>query len=59
MKKDNPQWGCKKIANEFKKINIKIHYTTVNKIIQTFRKQGKIPPNGSLLFLEKQIKKIV
>ena len=47
MKLDNYLWGCKKIANELKKINIDIHYTTVNKIISTFRKQGLIHPNGS------------
>ena len=47
MKQENYLWGCKKIANELKKINIHIHYTTVNKIISTFRKQGLIKPNGS------------
>ena len=47
MKQDNYLWGCKKIANELKKINIDIHYTTVNRIISTFRKQGLIQPNGS------------
>jgi len=47
MKQDNPLWGCKKIANELRKLNFYIHYTTVNKIIQTFRKQGLIQPNGS------------
>ncbi len=47
MKQENHLWGCKKIANELKKINIDIHYTTVNKIIQTFRKQGLIKPYGS------------
>ncbi len=47
MKLDNYLWGCKKIANELKKINIDIHYTTVNRIISTFRKQGLIHPNGS------------
>jgi len=47
MKQDNYLWGCKKIANELKKVNIDIHYTTVNKIIQTFRKKGLIQPNGS------------
>ena len=47
MKKDNPLWGCKKIANELKKINIDIHYTTVNKLIQKYRKHGLIQPNGS------------
>ena len=48
MKQDNPLWGCKKITNELKKINIGIHYTTLYKIIHTFfRKQGKIQPNGS------------
>ena len=47
MKQENHLWGCKKIANELRKLNICIHYTTVNKIIQTFRKQGLIQPNGS------------
>ena len=47
MKQENYLWGCKKIANELKKINIDIHYTTVNKIIQNFRKQGRIQSNGS------------
>ena len=47
MKQDNPLWGCKKIANELKKVNIEIHYTTGNKIIQTYRKQGLIQANGS------------
>lgn len=46
MKQENYLWGCKKIANELKKINIDIHYTTVNRIICTFRKQGLIQPNG-------------
>lgn len=40
MKQKNYLWGCKKIANELKKINIDIHHTTVNRIISTFRKQG-------------------
>lgn len=47
MKKDNHHWGCIKIADELKKINIDIHYTTVNRIISTFRNQGLIQPNGS------------
>ncbi|NCB02677.1 MAG: transposase [Spirochaetia bacterium] len=47
MKQENYLYGCKKIANELKKINIDIHYTTVNKIIQTFHKQGLLQPNGS------------
>jgi len=47
MKQDNYLWGCKKIANELKKIHIDIHYTTVNRIISTFRKQGRIQPTGS------------
>jgi putative transposase len=44
MKQENYLWGCKKISNELKKINIDIHYTTVNRIISTFRKQGLIQP---------------
>lgn len=47
MKIDNQLWGCHRIADELKKIGIELHPTTVNKIIQTFRKLGKIQPNGS------------
>ncbi len=47
MKADNPLWGCRRISDELKKLGIEIHHTTVNKIIQTFRKQGMIQPNGS------------
>jgi transposase InsO family protein len=47
MKTDNPLWGSRRIADELKKLNIEIHHTTVNKIIQTFRREGKIQPNGS------------
>ena len=47
MKTDNPLWGCRRISDELKKLGIDIHHITVNKIIQTFRKQGKIQPNGS------------
>ena len=45
-RKDNPLWGCHRIADELKKIGIDLHPTTVNKIVQTFRKQGKIQPTG-------------
>ncbi len=47
MKQDNHLWGCHRIADELKKIEIELHPTAVNKIIQTFWKQGKIQPNGS------------
>ena len=47
MKTDNPLWGCRRISDELKKLDIEIHHTTINKIIQTVRKQGKIQPNGS------------
>ena len=47
MKQDNHLWGFHRIADELKKIGIELHPTTVNKIIQTFREQGKIKPNGS------------
>jgi hypothetical protein len=47
MKQDNRLWGCNKIADELKKIGIILNPTTVNRIIQTYRKQGKIQPNGS------------
>ena len=47
MKQTNPLWGCHRIADELKKIDIDLNPTTVNRIIQTFRKQGKIQPSGS------------
>jgi len=47
MKSDNKLWGCRQIADELEKLNIEIHHTTVNKIIQAFRKQGRIHPSGS------------
>jgi len=46
MKKENSLWECYRIADELKKIGIDLHPTTVNKIIQTFRRQGKIQPTG-------------
>jgi len=47
MKQENQLWGCYRIADELKKLRIDLNPTTVNRIIQTFRKQGKIHPNGS------------
>ena len=47
MKQENHLWGCMKISDELKKIGIELHPTTVNKIIQTFRKNGQIQPVGS------------
>lgn len=47
MKTDNPSWGSRRISDELKTQDIDIHHTTVNKIIQTYRKQGKIQPNRS------------
>lgn len=47
MKRENQLWGCQRIADELKKLGIDLHTTTVNRILQTFRKNGKIQPNGS------------
>ena len=47
MKNDNSMWGCRRIADELGKLGIDIHHTTVNKIIQDFRKSGKIAASGS------------
>ena len=47
MKLENQLWGCHRIADELKKLGIDLNPTTVNRIIQTFRKQGKILPSGS------------
>ena len=47
MKLDNRLWGCIRIADELSKLGIDIHYTTINKILQTFRKNGNLQPIGS------------
>jgi putative transposase len=47
MKLENQLWGCHRIADELKKLGIDLNPTTVNRIIQTFRKQGRIQPTGS------------
>ena len=47
LKQENKLWGCHRIADELKKLGIILNPTTVNRIIQTYRKQGKIQPNGS------------
>ena len=47
MKQDNRLWGCRKISDELKKVGIDLHHTTVNRIIQTFRKNGQIKPIGT------------
>jgi len=43
MKQDNRFWGCRKVSDELKKLEINVHYTTVNKILQTF--SLKLIPN--------------
>jgi putative transposase len=47
MKNDNNLWGCRRISDELAKLEIDIHHTTVNRIIQNFRKKGKIAVSGS------------
>ena len=61
MKQENHLWAlvgafgtcsgkhprCHRIADELKKLGIELNPTTVNRIIQTFRKQGKIQAVGS------------
>ncbi len=47
IKQDNSLWGCHRIADELKKLSIDLNPTTVNRIIQVYRKQGKIHPVGS------------
>jgi hypothetical protein len=62
MKQENQLWGCHRIADELKKIGMELNPTTVNRIIQTFRKQGKIRREALdhfLLFSEKQVRKII
>lgn len=47
MKQDNSLWGCHRIADEMKKLGIELNPTTVNRIIQKYREEGKIKANGS------------
>ncbi len=47
MKNDNFLWGARRIYGELNKLGIDIHYTTVYRVIQTFRKNGFIKPSGS------------
>ncbi len=47
LKKENQLWGCHRIADELKKLGIILNPTTVNRVIQNFRKQGKIESVGS------------
>ena len=47
MKRDNPLWGCIRISDELKKVGIDVHFTTGNKIIQTFRKNTQIVSTGT------------
>jgi len=47
MKQDNSLWGCHRIADELKKLGIDLNPTTVNRIIQEYRKQGRIQPAGT------------
>ena len=47
MKNENSLWGCRRIADELVKLRIDIHHTTVNRIIQDFRKKGMIATSGS------------
>lgn len=42
MKQDNVLWGCRRIADELQKLHIFIHYTTVNRILQIYRKKWKV-----------------
>ena len=47
MKNENSLWGCRRISDELGKLRIDIHHTTVNRIIQDFRKKGRIAASGS------------
>ncbi len=47
MKQDNRFWGCRNIYDELKKLEIDVHYTSVNKILQTFRKDGQLQLIGN------------
>lgn len=42
MKNDNLLWGAKKIQGELTKLGIILHKSTIQKILATFRKNGKI-----------------
>jgi len=47
MKQDNSLWGCHRIADELKKLGFELNPTTVNRIIQKYREEGKVKANGS------------
>ena len=47
MKNENLLRGCRRISDELKKLGVNLHHTTVNKIIQTFRKERKVRITGS------------
>ncbi len=43
MKNDNLLWGVKRIQGELLKLDISLSTKTIRKILQTFRRRGKIP----------------
>lgn len=42
MKNSNIMWGCRRISDELKKIDINVSHETIRKIISNKRKEGKI-----------------
>jgi hypothetical protein len=42
MKNDNLLWGMKRIQGELLKLDISLSTKTIRKILQTFRRQGKV-----------------
>ena len=47
MKKNNINWGSRRIEGELKKLGLNIDHSTINRVIQTFRKNGHIKSTGS------------
>ncbi len=47
MKNKNMNWGARRIEGELRKLGINIDHSTINRVIQTFRKNGLIKSTGS------------
>ena len=48
MKNDNLLWGVKRIQGELLKLDISLRTKTIRKILQSFRRRGKIRVGGQI-----------
>ena len=47
MKNDNYRWGSRRMAGELRKLGYDISHTTVQRVIQMYRRNEYIKPTGS------------